>query len=78
MRLHSVTSQGKEFRSNSVLCMPLLSLCLWQGKIPLVGCGGVSSGEDAYRKIRAGASLVQLYTGLVYDGPGLIPRIKVS
>ncbi|KXZ44645.1 hypothetical protein GPECTOR_64g139 [Gonium pectorale] len=46
------------------------------GRLPLVGCGGVSSGEDAYRKIRAGASLVQLYTALAYEGPALVPRIK--
>jgi dihydroorotate dehydrogenase len=44
--------------------------------IPLVGVGGVASAEDAYAKIRAGASLVQLYTGLVYGGPGLVGRIK--
>jgi len=45
-------------------------------KLVLVGVGGVASGEDAYRKIRAGASLVQLYTALVYHGGGLVPRIK--
>jgi dihydroorotate dehydrogenase len=44
--------------------------------IPLIGVGGVMSGVDAYTKIRAGASLVQLYTGLVYEGPGLIQTIK--
>ena len=44
--------------------------------IPLVGCGGVGSGEDAYRKIRAGASLVQMYTAFAYDGPALVPRMK--
>jgi len=49
---------------------------LTAGKIPLIGVGGVSCGEEAYAKIRAGASLVQLYTALVYDGPALIPRIK--
>jgi dihydroorotate dehydrogenase len=49
---------------------------LTQGKIPLIGCGGVSSGVDAYAKIRAGASLVQLYSALVFEGPGLVPRIK--
>ena len=49
---------------------------LTEGKIPLIGCGGVASGADAYAKIRAGASLVQLYTALVFGGPGLIPRIK--
>ncbi|KAG2424053.1 hypothetical protein HYH02_015234 [Chlamydomonas schloesseri] len=46
------------------------------GRLPLVGCGGVASGEDAYKKIRAGASLVQLYTVFAYEGPALIPRIK--
>ncbi|CAD6261768.1 unnamed protein product [Miscanthus lutarioriparius] len=48
------------------------------GKIPLIGCGGVSSGEDAYKKIRSGATLVQLYTALAYGGPVLIPRIKAE
>lgn len=46
------------------------------GRIPIVGSGGIFSAEDAYRKIRAGASLVQIYTGLVYEGPALVPRIK--
>jgi len=48
---------------------------LTAGALPLVGVGGVFSGEDAYAKIRAGASLVQLYSALVYRGPGLIARI---
>ena len=46
------------------------------GRIPLIGVGGVFSGADAYAKIRAGATLVQLYSALVYEGPGLIGRIK--
>ena len=46
------------------------------GTMPLIGCGGIASGADAYAKIRAGASLVQLYTALVFDGPGLVARIK--
>jgi dihydroorotate dehydrogenase len=46
------------------------------GKLTLIGCGGVRSGADALAKIRAGASLVQLYTSLAYAGPALIPRIK--
>ncbi len=45
-------------------------------KLVLVGAGGIRSGADAYAKIRAGASLVQLYTALAYEGPGLIGRIK--
>lgn len=46
------------------------------GKLPLIGVGGISSGRDAYEKIRAGASLFQLYTAFVYQGPVLINRIK--
>ncbi|MBS0518977.1 MAG: quinone-dependent dihydroorotate dehydrogenase [Proteobacteria bacterium] len=45
-------------------------------QFPLIGCGGVGSGADAYAKIRAGASLVQLYSALVYEGPPLVRRIK--
>lgn len=45
-------------------------------EIVLIGVGGISSGADAYEKIRAGATLVQLYTALVYEGPGLVGRIK--
>jgi dihydroorotate dehydrogenase len=44
--------------------------------VTLVGVGGIACGADAYEKIRAGASLVQLYTALVYQGPGLVARIK--
>ena len=46
------------------------------GRIPLVGVGGIGSAADAYAKIRAGASLVQLYTALVFHGPALVGRIK--
>lgn len=49
---------------------------LTKGRIPLIGTGGISSGEDAYKKIRAGATLVQLYTAFAYGGPALIPDIK--
>jgi dihydroorotate dehydrogenase len=48
------------------------------GRIPLVGVGGIASGQDAYDRIRAGASVVQLYTALVYEGPGLVKRIKAE
>jgi len=47
-----------------------------RGALPIVGVGGVASAEDAYAKIRAGACLVQLYTALVFEGPGLVRRIK--
>jgi dihydroorotate dehydrogenase len=46
--------------------------------LTLVGVGGIASGADAYAKIRAGATLVQLYTALVYEGPGLVRRIKAE
>jgi dihydroorotate dehydrogenase len=48
---------------------------LTEGRLPLIGVGGVESGATAYAKIRAGASLVQLYSALVYEGPGLVGRI---
>ena len=46
------------------------------GRVGLIGVGGIASGADAYAKIRAGACLLQLYTALVYSGPGLVGRIK--
>ncbi|WP_374948682.1 quinone-dependent dihydroorotate dehydrogenase [Mucilaginibacter sp.] len=45
------------------------------GSFPIIGVGGIHSAEDAMEKIAAGASLVQLYTGFIYEGPGLIGRI---
>ena len=45
------------------------------GAIPLIGVGGISSAEDAWQRIRAGASLVQLYSAMVYEGPGIAMRI---
>ena len=45
------------------------------GRIVLIGAGGIASGADAYAKIRAGASAVQLYSALVYDGAGLVGRV---
>jgi len=49
---------------------------LTKGEVPLIGVGGISSAEDALAKIRAGASLVALYSALIYQGPGLVSRIK--
>jgi dihydroorotate dehydrogenase len=49
---------------------------LTQGRIPLIGIGGIDSGAAAIAKIEAGATLLQLYTALVYEGPGLVARIK--
>ena len=47
------------------------------GRVPIVGTGGIFTGADAYKKIRAGASLVQLYSAMIYRGPGIgaaVPR----
>lgn len=49
---------------------------LTEGRLPLIGVGGIDSPETALAKIEAGASLIQLYTGLVFEGPSLIGRIK--
>jgi len=49
---------------------------LLEDKIPIIGCGGISSAEDAQEKMAAGASLIQIYTGLIYQGPKLIREIS--
>ncbi|KAL7745548.1 hypothetical protein ACLKA6_015535 [Drosophila palustris] len=49
---------------------------LTKGSIPIIGVGGISSGRDAFEKIEAGASFVQIYTAFVYEGPDLVDRIK--
>ena len=46
------------------------------GRIPLIGVGGIFTAEDAWEKIAAGASLVQLYTGFIYRGPGIAREIN--
>jgi dihydroorotate dehydrogenase len=47
-----------------------------RGRLALIGCGGVASGADAYAKILAGARAVQLYSAMVYEGPGLVGRVR--
>ncbi|MBS3079996.1 quinone-dependent dihydroorotate dehydrogenase [Candidatus Pacearchaeota archaeon] len=49
-----------------------------KGKYIIIGVGGIFSAEDAYKKIKAGASLVQLITGMIYEGPGLISNINYN
>ncbi len=46
------------------------------GRLPMIAVGGIESGADAYARIRAGASAVQIYSALIYDGPGLVGAIK--
>ncbi len=49
---------------------------LTKGKVPIIGVGGIASGQDAYDKVRAGASLVQLYSSMVFEGPRVVKQVK--
>jgi len=60
-------------RSNQVISLIYRTA---QGRLPIIGVGGVFAAEDAWEKICAGASLVQLYTGFVYEGPAVVRRIN--
>jgi dihydroorotate dehydrogenase len=48
---------------------------LTHGRVPIIGVGGIFSAEDAYERIRSGATLLQVYTSLIYEGPGLFRRL---
>jgi dihydroorotate dehydrogenase len=81
--LHSLRAQEAGGLSGRPLFAPSTALLaemyrLTAGRVPLIGVGGVASAADAYAKIRAGASLVQLYTALVFAGPALIGEIKTG
>ena len=65
---------GKPLRSLSDQVLARV-VSLVNGRIPVVGVGGIMDPEDATRKLDLGASLVQVYTGLIYSGPGLVKRI---
>ncbi len=49
-----------------------------KGKFIIIGCGGIFSAKDAYKKIKLGASLLQLITGMIYEGPQLISDINLE
>ncbi|MBI4639477.1 MAG: quinone-dependent dihydroorotate dehydrogenase [Candidatus Tectomicrobia bacterium] len=66
---------GKPLRERSTQIISYLYRATG-GKIALIGVGGIFSAQDAYEKIKAGASLVQIYTGLIYEGPSLVRRIN--
>ncbi|MFA7240195.1 MAG: quinone-dependent dihydroorotate dehydrogenase [Sulfuricellaceae bacterium] len=65
---------GAPVRSKSTAVVKQLSLAL-QGKIPIIGVGGIMNALDADEKLKAGADLLQIYTGLIYRGPGLVREI---
>ena len=62
-------------RSEAVLCQVVKRV---NGRIPVVSVGGIMNPEDAKRRLDAGAALIQLYTGLIYAGPGLVKKILVK
>ena len=69
--------------SGAPLCEPALCMMrevygLSEGRLPLIGVGGIASPEDAYARIRAGAALLQIYTGFIYRGPRLIADINAG
>ena len=66
---------GKSVRSRSTEVIRYLHK-KGEGKFPIIGVGGIFTAEDALEKIRAGASLVQVYTGFVYEGPAMVKRIN--
>lgn len=66
---------GRPLMPKSTACLAAMYK-ITGGRIPIIGCGGIAGGEDAYAKIKAGASLVQLYSAMVFQGPGLVKRIK--
>lgn len=68
-----VSGKGLEKEANKLLAMIYKKT---QGRYILIGCGGVFSAEDAYKKIKLGASLVQLITGMIFEGPQLIGEIN--
>jgi dihydroorotate dehydrogenase len=49
-----------------------------RGRVPIVGVGGIATADDAYARIRSGATLVQLYTGLIYEGPAIVSRVAMG
>ncbi|KAL3816311.1 hypothetical protein ACHAXA_011072 [Cyclostephanos tholiformis] len=66
---------GAPIKDRSTECIRTMYR-LTEGKLPIIGVGGVGSGRDAFDKMKAGASLVQVYSMMVYEGPGLVSRIR--
>jgi dihydroorotate dehydrogenase len=62
-------------KSESVLCQVVKRV---NGRVPIVSVGGIMNPEDAKRRLELGAALIQIYTGLIYQGPGLVKQILVK
>jgi dihydroorotate dehydrogenase subfamily 2 len=74
-KIGNFSGKPTEKRSNELI---KLAYNKFGGKLIIIGCGGVFSGKDAYKKIRLGASLVQLITGLIFEGPLLASQINLE
>lgn len=72
-KIGNFSGKPTEKRSNELI---KLAFQKYGKKLTIIGCGGVFSGKDAYRKIKLGASLVQFITGLVFEGPQLAAQIN--
>jgi len=70
-----LSGKPTEKRSNELIALAYRN---YGNKLAIVGCGGVFNAEDAYRKIRLGASLIQMITGMIYEGPQLIGEINLN
>jgi dihydroorotate dehydrogenase len=66
---------GAPLRDISTECIRKL-YSLTGGNVPIIGVGGIANGRDAYEKLKAGASLIQIYSMMVYEGPGVVSRIR--
>ena len=66
---------GKPLKERSTEC--IRKVYQWtNGSIPIIGVGGIFTGSDVYEKLKAGASMVQVYSGMVYRGPGMISKLR--
>ena len=74
MNLRKKYDENQNFSIIETLAAP--SNEILNGKIEIIGVGGVDSGESAYKKFQSGASYVQLYTGMVFQGPNIVGKIK--
>ena len=76
--IHATETGGLSGRPEKPFAMKALQAAAEaaQGRLPLIAVGGIESGQDAYDRIRAGASAIQIYSALIYEGPGLVGRIK--
>ncbi|MCL6446351.1 MAG: quinone-dependent dihydroorotate dehydrogenase [Alicyclobacillus sp.] len=73
-RLESGGLSGRPLRERATKVIRLLRQ-VTGGRVPIIGCGGVFTAADAYEKIKAGADLIQIYTGFIYRGPGIVGEI---